>query len=357
MVTRLTLGLTLGLTAHDALAQDRVAGTVVAVQGDTLVVELGDEPAVAEGTVLTAWRQLPSRRGDAAYRKTGAWFEIARLTVLSVGDGIAVVQRSGEPSIPVPLGLDETGADPSLVHVGDRVRTTGAVAARPVSVRVTFAGDDLYRPQDVGLSAPGADHLKNWLRGLRSMQGPIVVEVHARLEELGGEAPDLSRSMSADEDAPFGPTPGSPVVPVDGLRAEEPLPQPPPEGDEVLVVAGAGPRGTVDAWHYLDPVTLALRRGEAVAGPLASKLGLREAQIQVRVVPRGAPASYPDAPGHDRAGDQVRILASGMDWSEPPPLQPPKPKKDEEKDEEDKPKRRLLERPPLLTSTLPGGES
>ena len=334
-------------------AEDRVAGSVVAVQGEMLVVDLGEEPAVSAGTVLQAWRQLPSPRGSAAYRSAAIWFEVAELTVVQVADGVAIARRTGDPSEPLPADLNETGAPMASVWIGDRVRTTGAVALRPLEVRVTFAREDLFGEADFDFPEPGRAHLQGWLRGLRSMELPITVEVHGRFQELGQEMPDVARSISADQDAPFGPAPGESVVPVEGLHGEVALPARLPSGDEVIVVDDVRPDGTVDAWRYLDPVTLAHRRGARVAAALAVHLDLPPEAIMVRVVPRGISASFPSAAGYDRPGDQVRILSGGIDWSPPEALPKPvapKPKVVEEPTDAAPQRRRLLERPAEVSS-------
>ena len=124
--------------------EEREAGTVVAIHGPELVLDLGDEPAVAPGTVLQAWRRLPDVRGTAAYRSRGQWFQVAELTVVQVEGGVAVARRTADPWEPFPAYLDESGAPADRVHVGDRIRTTGAVGDRPVETRVTFARTDLY---------------------------------------------------------------------------------------------------------------------------------------------------------------------------------------------------------------------
>lgn len=346
----LTGALALGLVAGPALADDRAAGTVVAIQGEHQVVELGGEPSVGPGTVLTVWRRMPSVRGEATYRDAALWFEVATLTVLTVGEGVAIAHRTGDPPTPIPADLDESGAPPDAVHIGDRVRTTGAVSERPVDVRVTFAREELFGEEDMDLPPRGRDHLAGWLRGLESMELPITVEVHARFPELGREPEDGSRALSAEHDAPFGPSPGEPVVPVEGLREPPTQPARVPPGDEVLVVDEVRDDGTVDAWRYVDPVTLAWRRGQRVAAALATHLELPDHAIEVRVVPRGISASYPQARGYDRPGDQIRVLAAGIVWEPPPPRRPPAPPApaaDSSSDEEEDPApRRLLERPP-----------
>ena len=360
MTTRIPLGLglalalVLGLPAS-ASAEDRTAGTVVSIQGDLVVIELGAEPAVAEGSVLQAWRRLPSHRGSAAYRDSAVWWEVAELTVIQVGSGVAVARRTGDPTMPLPASLDETGAPAEQVHIGDRVRATGAIGERSLGVRVTFPREELFGEADVDFAEDGEGVMKHWLRGLESMELPITVEVHARLDELGGEPPDLPRSMSADEDAPYGPSPGEPVVPVEQLDEAATLPVEPPPGHEVIVVDGVKRDGRPDAWHYIDPVTLARRRGERVAGALATHLQIPASLVTVTVVPRGHSASYPHALGYDRPGDQVRILAAGIQWSDPGPAPRPKPKitTPKNEDEDDKPRRRrLLERVPSEVSLV-----
>lgn len=359
IVPALALALALSVPAV-AAAGDRSAGTVVSIQDEILVIELGAEPAVAEGSVLKVWRRLPSARGSAEYRTSSLWWEIAEVTVLQVGDGVAVARRTGDPVRPMPSALDETGAPGEQVHIGDRVRTTGAVGERSVGVRVTFPREELFGEADVEFPEAGAKVMKHWLRGLRSMELPITIEVHARLDELNGEPPDLGRSMSADDDAPFGAAPGDPVVPVEGLEESLAVPVEPPPAHEVLVVDGVRRDGQPEIWRYLDPVTLARRRGERVAAAIATHLEIPMELVRISVVPRGHSASFPHAVGYDRPGDQVRILAGGIDWVDPGPAPKPKPvapPADTEEDRDDgKHRRRLLERVPREVSLAPSSD-
>jgi hypothetical protein len=332
-----------------AVADPRTAGTVVAINGETYLVDLGEETGVSEGSVLQVYRRLPSERGTAAYRNSPLWWEIGELTVAGVSSGVAVATYSGAGRA-LPLGLDESGAPADRVHIGDRVRATAAVAERPTSVRVTFAVRDLFGVQDLTLAGDRAAVLAEWLRGLKRIEGPIEIEVHPRIAELGEAPPDGSRSLSLTGDAPFGAAPGEPTVPVEGLYENPPRAISLPPAREVLVVDARD--GRPDVWHYLDPVTLAARRGEQVAAALAAHLGVPVETIVVRVVPRPT-TSYDLAvktPGYDTPQDQIRILASAIDWAEPPPA-PPR-AREEEPTEEPGPtvpntrRRRLLERPP-----------
>ena len=338
------------LAAPTASATDRVAGTVVAISGETYVVDLGGEPGVSPGTVLQAWRRLPSARGTAAYRDAAVWWDVGRLTVRSVADGVVVASWAGPPEDPLPSGLDESGVPADRIQVGDRVRATAAVGERLGDVRVTFAVADLFGPTDVELVEGGRALFGRWLRGLRSIEGPIEVEVHPRLVELGEVGPDLSRELSLDGDAPFGPAPGDPVVPVEGLYEGVPAPVIVPDSREVLVV-GSGASGP-DVWRYLDPISLARRRGEQVAAALSAHLELPPGSVLVHVVPR--PPVREDlvrtAPGYDAVGDQLRILATGIEWSEPgeEPARrrvEPESQGDEKRSDKDR-RRRILEKPP-----------
>lgn len=337
------------LAAGEAMATERVAGTVVAIAGEAYVVDLGEEEGVSPGTVLLAFRQLPSPRGSAEFRGAAIWWDVGRLTVRSLGDGVAVATWGGPAAAPLPAGLDESGAPPERVQVGDRVRVTAAIAEMPVPVRVSFSLADLFTGADVALEGDGAGLMRHWLSGLRSVEGPIEVEVHARIEELGETAPDLSRELSLDDDAPFGPAPGEPVVPVEALYEGAPEPAEVPPGREVFVIDGG--EGGPEVWRYLDPVTLARRRGEQVAAALSAHLGLPPAAVLVRVVPRATPAGglAGGVPGYDEPGEQIRIVAPSIDWVEPEPV--PEPARARKKDAEDgspvRPhRRRLLERPP-----------
>lgn len=343
----LALGLGLPATAG---ATDRVAGTVVAVDGDVYVLDLGGESGVSPGSVLQVYRRLPGERGTAAYRDAAMWWEVGQLTVSAIGDDMAVATWSGPPREALPSGLDESGAPADLIHVGDRVRATAAVGLRPTRVRVSFATRDLFAVEEFDLAGEGERVLSEWLRGLKSIEGPIEIEVHPRIAELGEGTPDLSRQLSLGGDAPFGPAPGEPTVPVEGLYEDAPEPVNVPEAREVLVVDQTD--GKPDVWHYLDPISLARRRGERVAAALAVHVGLAPEAVLVRVVPR--PTTTHEmavkTPGYDVPEDQLRILATSIDWAEPPE-KPRRVHKKKKKDEGEKevPKthrRRILEKPP-----------
>jgi hypothetical protein len=332
----------------------RQAAEIVAVHGEMLILEPGDEPGLGAGSILSVYRRLPSSRGTAEYRQAAIWWDVGRIRVLRVGPDGAVATWHGPPPSPVPVGLDESGAAPDRMHVGDRARATGAVGERARDVRVTFAREDLFATHDEHLNATGTKHLGTWLEGLKSMDGPIRVEVHARLPELGHEAPDLDRLISAENDAPFGPAPGTPTVPADRLYESPAISvSPPPAGRELVVVESTskGP----ERWHYLDPITLAEQHGQDVASALAARLGLEPALVSVTVVPRGTWPEGEQVVGYDHPGDQVRILASGMSWAKPVPKRAPKPVEEVEdnKPQDRPPKRRLLEKVPEEISAGP----
>lgn len=353
--------LALSLLAGSASAQEpavepgpRQAAEVVAVHDDLLVLEPGAEPGLGAGAILSVYRRLPSARGTADYRDAAIWWDVGSVRVLQVGPEGAVATWHGPPAQPLPAGLDESGAPAERVQIGDRARATGAVGERPRDVRVTFAREDLFEGHDAHLGGDGAAHLGAWLAGLRSMDGPVRVEVHARMEELGPEAPDLERLISAENDAPFGPAPGTPTVPVDRLyEAPARAASPPPAGREVVIVEARkdGPQ----RWHYLDPVSLAEQHGRDVAAALAARLGIEPTLVTVSVVPRGTWREGDAPAGYDPPGDQVRILAAGIDWAEPPPPRPaPTEVAPVEPEKEGRGhRRRLLERVPDEVSAGP----
>ena len=332
-------------SAHAATA----AGTVVSIQGEAYVFRLEAETAVSVGSILDVYRRLPDTRGTAAYRQAPNWWQMGRLKVVSLGDGFGVAELAAGPAAMPPVGFGESGAPVGAVQLGDKLRTTGAVAERPNRVRVSFARSDLFSAQDHDLPESGEAFLREWLRGLKSMDGPIEVQVHARLPELGLELPDIDRTLSAQRDDPFGPAPGTSVMPAEGLydRPQEPVNV--PEGREVLVVQGGGAK---DTWHYVDPVTLARRQGSRVAGALAASLAVQTSAILVTVVPRPLALTSTNTPGYEFNGDQIRILASAISWSEPPPRKKKKKLRKKSDDEDPKPKkrRRLLEQSPQEVS-------
>ncbi len=327
----------------EVASEPRDAGEVISADGDAYVVALRGEAGVNVGSVLQAYRRMPAARGTAEYRDHAVWWEVGSLRVRALNDGLAVAVANAGPEHPLPAGLNESGAPPEQIHVGDRVRVTGAIAARPEPVRVAFDRSLIFGEGAIRLKGEGKAFLAEWLRGLRSMEGPIEVQVHAHIDELGGVEPDVRREISAAADAPVGPLPGSPVTPVDALYPTAHGAYEVPSAREVHVIS-KGPKGP-DLWHYLDPVTLARRQGQAVAAALAGKLRLPREQVFVSVVPRPVPSGGQDVPGYDATGEQIRILAGAIEWTEPKPIKSTKP---QEKDDRAprKRRRRILERPP-----------
>jgi siroheme synthase (precorrin-2 oxidase/ferrochelatase) len=138
------------------------------------------------------------------------------------------------------------------------------------------------------------------------------------------------------------------VTPAEGLYERPVEPVNVPSGREVLVV---GEGGAKDTWHYMDPVTLAQRHGARIAGALASRLEVKPTVIRVTVVPRPLTLTNTKTPGYDYTGDQIRILATAINWSEPPPKKKIR-KKKQEQPEKRKKRRRLLEQNPKEMSAL-----
>lgn len=301
-------------------AEEREPGIVLAAHGDTYIVQVGSEPAVGAGTVLQVYRRLPSRRGVARYREATLWWEVGRLAVASVADGMAIATQVSGPPIPMPAGLDESGAPAERVQIGDAVRTTGAVGDRRPRSRVVFPVGELFSPEDTKPTDEGRSSIAHWVRGVKRIEGPVEVRVRTRLRELGSVGPDLSRSVSASNDAGEGPVPGDAVTPIVDLYAEAASPSEAPPAHVVHVVE---PGETVETYQYLDPVTLAHRRGESIADLVAAATGLERDAILVTVVPLPVLTAHEDAPGYDQAGDAVWILAGDLEWAEPEEEKPP----------------------------------
>jgi hypothetical protein len=315
-------------------AADRTPGVVVAVHGSTYVLQIGDEPAVAAGTVLQVYRRLPSPRGAAPYRSAELWWDVGRLSVSSIADGVAIATQVAGPRIALPTGLDESGAPSDRVQVGDLVRTTGAVAVRPLRSRVVFDAAALFAPEGTAPSETGRAHLARWAAGVKRIEGPVEVRVRTRLRELGVVAPDLSRSVSATRDAPEGPVAGDPVTPVMDLYSPSAAPAELPPARAVHVVE-ARHDAEPETFQYLDPISLAHKRAEAVADVIAAAVGLDREAVLVTVVALPQVAAHEDAPGHDRGGDQVWILAGDLEWVTPPPVRKRVEPRESPKSEED----------------------
>jgi len=340
----------LSMLAATPVQAERAAGTVVAIQGEAYVFEVETDTAVSVGSILDVYRRLPDLRGTAPYRDSANWWQMGRLKVVSLSEETGIAVLAAGPATQPPAGFDESGVPGDAIRIGDKIRTTGAVSERPKRVRVSFARSDIFSPEDHELPEEGEAFLREWLRGLKSMDGPIEVQVHAHLPELGLELPDVDRTLSAQRDDPFGPSPGTEVIPVEGLYARAVKPVNVPQGREVLVVEEGGAK---DTWHYLDPVSLAQRQGARIAGALASRLSLQPSAILVTVVPRPLSLSSTNTRGYEHTGDQIRILAPAIDWSEPPPKKKKIRKKKKEEPDKPKKRRRLLEQSPKEVSMAP----
>lgn len=303
--------------AHAAPTVVRRPGTVVAIEGDMVVVDLGDEPAVGVGSVLKVYRRFPGGRGSAAFRDGSPWFEVGSVTVDGIEGRVAVGRQTAGPPRALPSALDESGAPPDRLHIGDALRTTGAVAARPKDVRVAFSMADLFAAGQVVPTDSGATLLSKWLDGVSAFEGPVEVQIVVRVPGVIG-SPDLERAASITKDEPLGPLPGQNAVPVEGLWDDPAEPIAVPPGKEVIVVQSGerGPR----TWRYADAITLAEQQGQAVARAVRASLDLPQEAVLVTVLPRPASEPGPSVPGYDTGGDQVRILSTGirMKGAEPP---------------------------------------
>ncbi len=325
---------------------EREPGVVVAVHGPTYVVRVGAEPAIGAGTVLQVYRRLPSARGAAPYRDAVLWWEVGRLSVTSVDAGVAVATQIAGPPVALPDGLDESGAPADRVQVGDSVRTTGAVTDRRPRSRVVFPVAELFSPEGTRPTDEGRAAIARWAKGLKAIEGPVEVRVRTRLRELGVVGPDIDRSVSITRDAGEGPVPGDPVTPIIDLHGAAVGPSEVSPARVVHVVE-PGEDG-VETYQYLDPVTLSQHRAAAVADLVAAAAGLEREAVLVTVVPLPELTAHEDAPGYDRGGDVVWILAGAIDWEEPAPPKPavdPAPAEEPERPA-DRPRRPFERLPP-----------
>lgn len=326
--TALVLGLSLAVDAHAATGPAnsqpapqeealpsvsgptiRQPGAVVAIEGELVVIDLGDEPAVGVGTVLRAYRQLPGGHGSAEFRRSSPWYAVGDLTVEGIEGRVAVARRTAGPPRPLPAELDESGAPPDEIHIGDSVRTTGAVAARPRDVRISFDREALFAAGHHLPTDDGRTLLGRWLDTVDGLDGPVEIQVVVRVEGVRG-AQDLERAASLAKDEPLGPLPGQKATPVEALWDDPHEPIAVPPGREVIVVQkdGKGAR----SWRYTDSFTLAEQQGRAVAEAVRARLDLPRETILVTVLPRPQSDPGPSVPGYDTGGDQVRILATGI---------------------------------------------
>lgn len=351
-----------------ASGQTDRAGTVVAIDttGEVYTVDLGDE-IVSLGSILQVYRRLPAARGTAAYRNDVVWWEVGQLTVTAVGGRLAVAAWSAEPIEPIPTELEESGAPASSILIGDRVRATGGIGARPAPVRVTFTRSDLFAAGEAGLGESGTEFLTSWLAGLRAMSGPIEVEVHPQIEALGTRSGSADATGERNRDYPIGPSLDRPTRPSPDIYEKTVGGAAIPEGREVLVVGAHD--GQADTWHYVDPIRLARRQGDRIADALAAYLQIDPSSILVRVVPRplSTSGSHDEVPGYESQGDQIRILAASIEYEQPeideetrtPTTTPREPRRrprvqpTEPEAEQPRRRRRLLERPPEVSSNSP----
>jgi hypothetical protein len=348
---------------------ERAGRVVAAADGGVYIVDLGDE-VVSPGSILQVYRRMPSPRGSADYRSAVVWWEVGQLTVTAVGGRTAVASGQTPARIALPPELEESGAPSGVVLIGDRVRATGGVGVRPASVRVTFARSDLFDQGEADFGTEGRAFFKSWLNGLKSMEGPIQVEIYPTIEGLPETAGlRVGGNGGRDRDYPIGPSTDRRISPSDDLFEATLAGVQIPESRELLVVNAH--EGKADTWHYVDPVRLALRQAQGLATSLATALRLAPESISVRVVPRSVSSGgeVHDVPGYEAEAEQVRILASAIEYVQPdidvqeqrrrpapktrgPQRQKPGVKPAPLKEPDTAPRRRrLLERPPEVSST------
>jgi hypothetical protein len=235
---------------------------------------------------------------------------------------------------------------------------------------VTFARSDLFDRGEADFGTEGRAFFKSWLNGLKSMEGPIQVEIYPQIEGLPAAAGlRVGGNGGRDRDYPIGPVTDRKIAPSDDLFEATLAGVQIPESRELLVVNAH--EGKADTWHYVDPVRLALRQAQGLAKSLAAALRLAPKRISVRVVPRSVSSGgeVHDVPGYEGEAEQVRILASAIEYVQPdidvqeqrrrpapktrgPQRKKPGVKDTPQKDPDTAPRRRrLLERPPEVSST------
>jgi len=359
-----------------AAATNRAGRVVAAADGGVYTVELGDE-VVSPGSILQVYRRMPAARGSAEYRSAVVWWEVGQLTVTAVGGRTAVASGQVAPQTPLPPELDESGAPPGVVLIGDRVRATGGIGPRPATVRVTFSRSDLFEHGQSDFGTEGSAFFKGWLKGLKSMEGPIQVEIYPSIDGLPERtAARLNGNGGRDRDYPIGPSSDRRVAESDDLFESTVAGSQVPESRELLVVNSYD--GNADTWHFVDPVRLAQRQADRLAGALAASLRIPSKRIAVRVVPQALSTGGEghDVPGYESETEQVRILASAIEYVQPdievpqkrrglaPKRRRPAQKKPGTKapvvpkEQDTTPRRRrLLERPPEVSSKEVKGSS
>jgi hypothetical protein len=235
---------------------------------------------------------------------------------------------------------------------------------------VTFARSDLFERGQSDFGTKGSAFFRSWLDGLKSMEGPIQVEIYPAIDGLHESAVlRLSGNDGRDRDYPIGPSADRRVAPSDDLFKSTVSGSQVPQSRELLVVNSY--EGNADTWHFVDPVRLAQRQADRLAQALAASLRIPSKRIAVRVVPRSVSTGGEahDVPGYESETEQVRILASAIEYVQPdieiseerrklaPKRRPARKKPGAKKapvnlkEQDTVPRRRrLLERPPEVSS-------
>ena len=155
------------------------------------------------GSVLVAFRRVPSARGDAEFRDDPVWMEAGRLEVLGQGEGWVTARMVAGPPFPIPA-LDDDGLPGDRVCIGDRVVETGSAGVSAEAVVGHFEQDLLFPAGSHVLHDDGLEVMRVWLSRF-AVGGSVRIDVGIRGERkaVEGRRP-ATRERLARADGPAG---------------------------------------------------------------------------------------------------------------------------------------------------------
>jgi hypothetical protein len=179
-----------------SVAQPAVAREMPKPDGSDLHyhVRIDGLSGVRDGSVLVAFRRVPSARGAAPFREDPVWLESGRLQVLAVGNGWATARQILGTPHPLLPSLDADGLPLERICIGDRVVDAGQVGLSDHRVIGRFDLELLFGPGGDALVDGGREALAMWLSRF-AVDGAIQVDVSLP----GGQQPSTGTPPTTDE--------------------------------------------------------------------------------------------------------------------------------------------------------------
>jgi hypothetical protein len=201
---------------------------------------------VREGSILIAYRRIPSARGDAPFRYEPVWLESGRLQVTTIGPRWVTARPvMDSPHIPLPA-LDDDGLPLDRICIGDRVVESGQVGLTDTQVVGRFDLELLFAGGGDEMEREGQEALRLWL---------------SRFGVLGFVQVDVS-------------VPGA-----------QPLGtgEPPTTDERIVPLPLRGDRGWAEVHRAEEGRTLAQRRARHLAAAVEAVLGMEGGRVLATV--------------------------------------------------------------------------